>query len=64
MWTPTVSNLFGLLQQEGGSKGETDWCFIQSDELSRGRLSKQITEWTEYLTEYAWSKCNEEHTER
>ena len=53
-----VANLLGLLQQEGGSQGETDWCFIRFDELS-----KRITEWTEYLTEYAWSKWNEEHTE-
>ena len=53
-----VANLLGLLQQEGGSQGETDWCFIRFDELS-----KRIMEWTEYLTEYAWSKWNEEHTE-
>ena len=31
-----VANLLGLLQQEGDSQGETDWCFIRSDELSWG----------------------------
>ena len=56
---PTVTNLLGLWHREGGSQGETDWCFIQSDELS-----KRSAEWTECLADDALSKWNDEHTER
>ena len=36
-----VANLLGLLQQGGGSQGETDWCFIRFDELSK-RITEQM----------------------